>query len=188
MVGTANLYTYSKSAPMITPGGLVISAFAWRDPITSKFYSRITAYTAGRTRKLKWTTTLGPTVGKKGLKPRDNRVNADEELRYGVGVSSPALGLDGTIYVGHADGLYALNGTNGVRKWNYGMASVVSSPAVGKDGTVYVGSMDGFIYAIKDNTLSWAHKTDGQVNSSPAIGADATIYAISDDGFMYAIK
>jgi len=188
VLGTAGLYTYSKSAPMISPDGNVVSAFAWRDTKTSKFYSRVSAYKAGRSKTSTWTTTIGASTGKKGLAPRNSNVNADEELRYGVGVSSPAIGLDGTIYVGHADGLYALDGKTGKVKWSVGMASAVSSPAVGKDGTVYVGSMDGYLYAVKDGTIRWTYKTGGQVNSSPAIGADATIYVMSDDGFMYAIK
>jgi outer membrane protein assembly factor BamB len=187
-LGTANLLHYSKSAPMITPDGKVVTAFAWRDPTSGKFYSRISAWQPGRTKKSVWTRTIGPTVGKKGIKPRDNRVNADEELRYNVGVSSPAMGLDGTIYVGHADGLYALDGATGKVKWSYGAASVVSSPAVGKDGTVYFGSMDGNLYAIKDGAFRWQVLTGGQVNSSPAIGDDGTIYAMSDDGYMYAVK
>jgi outer membrane protein assembly factor BamB len=188
VLGTANLYTYSKGAPMISPGGNVISAFAWRDVTTSKFYSRISAYAAGSTKKSIWTTLIGPTTGKKGLKPRDSNVNADEELRYNVGVSSPAMGLDGTIYVGHADGLYAIDGSNGKVKWSVGAASVVSSPAVGKDGTVFFGSMDGYIYAVKDGTIKWQYKTGNQVVSSAAIGSDGSVYFMSDDGYMYALK
>ena len=56
--------------------------------------------------------------------------------------SSPAIGADGTIYVGSDDHkLYAVN-PNGTQKWafNTGIA-VDSSPAIGADGTIYVGSV-----------------------------------------------
>ena len=55
--------------------------------------------------------------------------------------SSPAIGADGTIYVGSYDGkLYALN-PDGTQKWAFTTGDAVySSPAIGADGTIYVGS------------------------------------------------
>uniref|UniRef100_UPI003467EF7C Cell surface protein n=1 Tax=synthetic construct TaxID=32630 RepID=UPI003467EF7C len=55
--------------------------------------------------------------------------------------SSPAIGQDGTIYVGSNDHyLYAIN-PNGKLKWKFETGgSVHSSPAIGQDGTIYVGS------------------------------------------------
>ncbi len=62
--------------------------------------------------------------------------------------SSPAIGSDGTIYVGSDDhNLYAIN-PNGTQKWAFKTGgNVPSSPAIGSDGTIYVGSGDGFLYA-----------------------------------------
>ena len=68
--------------------------------------------------------------------------------------SSPAIGADGTVYVGSSDNkLYAISppasGTTGVLKWSFTAGNdVSSSPAIGADGTVYVGSYDGRLYAI----------------------------------------
>jgi outer membrane protein assembly factor BamB len=68
--------------------------------------------------------------------------------------SSPAIGADGTVYVGSYGGkLYAIsppaNGTTGVLKWSFTAGNdVSSSPAIGADGTVYVASYDGRLYAI----------------------------------------
>ena len=64
--------------------------------------------------------------------------------------SAPAIGADGTIYMGSYDhNLYALD-SNGVPKWSYhtGEAIDYSCPAIGADGTIYVGSNDGKLYAI----------------------------------------
>ena len=66
-------------------------------------------------------------------------------------LSSPAIGSDGTVYVGSKDNkLYAINGKSGVKLWEFETGGEVnSSPAIGSDGTVYVGSYDKKLYAIK---------------------------------------
>jgi outer membrane protein assembly factor BamB len=63
--------------------------------------------------------------------------------------SSPAIGADGTVYVGSADNnLYVVN-PDGSQKWKFPTGDdVYSSPAVGSDGTIYVGSLDGNLYAV----------------------------------------
>jgi PKD repeat protein len=104
--------------------------------------------------------------------------------------SSPAIGGDGTIYVGSYDNyLYALN-PDGTLKWHYLTGNVVdSSPAIGGDGTIYVGSYDNYLYALKpDGTLKWHYLTGSYVSSSPAIGGDGTIYVGSNDSFLYALN
>ena len=54
--------------------------------------------------------------------------------------SSPAIGADGTLYVGSLDGsLYAIN-PDGTQKWAFPTGGGSSSPAIGTDGTLYVGS------------------------------------------------
>jgi outer membrane protein assembly factor BamB len=108
--------------------------------------------------------------------------------------SSPAIGADGTVYVGSYDHyLYAMN-PDGTFKWSYQTGGTVySSPAIGTDGTVYVGSSDNRLYAINPNgTLQWSYQTGGAVSSSPAIGADGTIYVGSSNypftSYLYAIN
>ena len=104
--------------------------------------------------------------------------------------SSPAIGSDGTIYVGSRDdNLYAFYQV-GTLKWTFQTGDYVfSSPAIGSDGTIYVGSGDSKLYAIHpDGTLKWTLQTGGLVRSSPAIGSDGTIYVGSDDGNLYAIE
>ena len=105
-------------------------------------------------------------------------------------VSSPAIGSDGTIYVGSNDGnLYAINPT-GSLKWTFQTGGAVHShPAIGSDGTIYVGSWDHYLYAINpDGSLKWTFPTKGEVNSSPIIGSDGTIYVGSWDHYLYAIN
>ena len=72
--------------------------------------------------------------------------------------SSPAIGSDGTVYVGSDDKkLYAINGKTGVKLWEFNTGGdVFSSPAIGSDGTVYVGSGDNKLYAIKTDSKGLA--------------------------------
>jgi len=67
--------------------------------------------------------------------------------------SCPAIGTDGTIYVGsHDHYLYAIK-PDGTLKWKYETGSGVdSSPVIGEDGTIYVGSDDRCLYAIRGNS------------------------------------
>jgi outer membrane protein assembly factor BamB len=111
-------------------------------------------------------------------------------------LSSPAIGTDGTIYLGcDDDNLYAFTdgGTSGIEKWKFLTGDEVeSSPAIGADGTVYVGSDDDNLYAITDGGSTgiekWLFPTGGAVESSPAISTDGTIYIGSDDDNVYAIN
>ncbi len=103
--------------------------------------------------------------------------------------SSPAIGSDGTIYIGSFDDkLYAIN-PDGTEKWNFKTSNhVFSSPAIGFDGTIYVGSQDNKLYAIKpDGTEKWNFTAGKYVQSSPAIGSDGTIYVGCHDYKLYAI-
>ena len=68
--------------------------------------------------------------------------------------SSPALGADGTVYVGSDDfKVYALDGKSGAKKWEFVTGGGVnSSPILGADGILYVGSRDKKVYALDGNT------------------------------------
>jgi serine/threonine protein kinase len=117
------------------------------------------------------------------------------EFETGGGVaSSPAIGSDGTVYVGSVDKkLYAINGKSGVKLWEFETGDgVFSSPAIGSDGTVYVGSgyADTSLYAIngKSGVKLWEFETGDDVYSSPAIGSDGTVYVGSNDNMLYAIN
>jgi outer membrane protein assembly factor BamB len=104
--------------------------------------------------------------------------------------SSPAIGADGTIYVGSSDGkLYAIN-PDGSQKWSFTTGGqIFSSPAIGADGTIYVGSADNKLYAINpDGSQKWSFTTGYWIGSSPAIGDDGTIYFGSYDNKLYAIN
>jgi outer membrane protein assembly factor BamB len=140
----------------------------------SAYYNRI--YALNQDGSLKWTyqnETQPWTIGY----PTFNNIH-----------SSPAIGTDGSIYVGSYDGhVYALN-PDGSLKWSYKTNdAIISSPAIGSDGTIYIGSYDGHVYALDtDGSLKWRHQTGDMIASSPAIGDHGTIYVGSHDGRVFA--
>ena len=109
----------------------------------------------------------------------------------GVIFSSPAIGADGSVYIGSNDSyLHAFNG-NGTSKWTFQADNWIdSTPAIGSDGTIYVGSWDNKVYAIdSDNgNKTWEYETNSYVIASPAIGADGKVYVGSKDSIFYAFE
>jgi len=69
--------------------------------------------------------------------------------------STPAIGPDGTVYIGAGregsskEGkLFAIK-PNGKKKWEITFEhDMYSAPTVGNDGTVYFGAMDGYLYTV----------------------------------------
>ncbi|UCF49983.1 MAG: PQQ-binding-like beta-propeller repeat protein [Thermoplasmatales archaeon] len=105
--------------------------------------------------------------------------------------SSPAIGSDGTIYIGSHDGyLYAIN-PDGTEKWRFDAGpprydarwdvskSIMATPAIAADGTIYVYSSANYLFAVNsDGTEKWRHYLlwGNDFWTSPTIGDDGTIY------------
>jgi hypothetical protein len=114
--------------------------------------------------------------------------------------SSPAIGLDGTIYVGtegigtvNSDGrLYAIN-PDGLLVWYCDTRTAifdVSSPVIGPDGTIYIGSIsnDYSLYAFTQlGSIKWKYVTTGQIYDTPSVGSDGNI-VVTCYGTSYLYK
>jgi outer membrane protein assembly factor BamB len=109
--------------------------------------------------------------------------------------TSPALGADGTIYLGDWEGKLLALQPNGSPKWafttghgwNLGV-EIRSSPAVGADGTIYFGCRDNKLYALRpDGTKNWAFQTGAWVDSSPAVASDGAVCFGSWDHNFYCL-
>jgi len=97
--------------------------------------------------------------------------------------TTPAVGIDGTVYFGSYGGyFYALN-PNGSLKWDFGGGhfACYSSPVIGSDGTIFTGSNKGYLYAIyPDGALKWRCRISSRTGySSPVVGDDGTVYFAS---------
>jgi outer membrane protein assembly factor BamB len=104
--------------------------------------------------------------------------------------STPAIGPDGTIYVGTFHGKLDAITPQGNLKWQFDANSEIkSSPAIADDGTVYFGSRNRKFYALTPTgKLKWAFSTGAWVDSSPAIAVDGAIYFGGWDKFFYALN
>ncbi len=119
------------------------------------------------------------------------------EFKIGSGFdpnSSPAIGKDGTIYVGSENyNLYAVN-PDGTEKWKYFTdAAIMSSPVIASDGTIYIHSSETSLYAINpDGTEKWKSSLVWGLYSNflvtPAVGSDGVIYTGGTDANNYASK
>jgi outer membrane protein assembly factor BamB len=112
--------------------------------------------------------------------------------------SSPAIGSDGTVYVGSANGLHAIDGGTGVIRWVFGAGAdfmTYRSPAIGANGTLYaVGLTQGSkVFAIDPSTGGqiWESPLLDYVDQSAVIGVDGTIYVgsngLSSSSTLYAL-
>jgi outer membrane protein assembly factor BamB len=112
--------------------------------------------------------------------------------------NTPAIGPDGTIYVGVSNGahLFAVDGTTGTNLWTATLGGKInSSPAIGHDGTVYYGAMAvkndfaSMVFALDGKTgeKKWEHPTSNWILSSPAISDDGLVYIGSRNDNFYAL-
>jgi outer membrane protein assembly factor BamB len=119
--------------------------------------------------------------------------------------STPAIGPDGTIYIGNDDDeLYAIN-PDGTEKWTYQTGGDVrGEPLVHDEGSIWFGSRDHNLYVVDSAGLllqtfslgadisesdpdGSSYPWDNWIYAaSPAQGPDGTVYMGADDGDFFA--
>lgn len=120
-----------------------------------------------------------------------------------AGMLSPAIGSDGTVYVGGSGGsaiIYALN-PDGSIKWTfvpggtfpYGHFNTGPHITIGSDEMLYVtagllssGANQGYVFSLdQDGNLEWLYSTNHGDHGwhSPALAQDGTIFATSTTGY-----
>lgn len=110
----------------------------------------------------------------------------------GTITGAPAIGADGTVYLGTDTGkLYAI-GCRDKLRWVFDYATLPGgsqvqafegAPAIGDDGTIYIGddvAIPNFAFAVNpDGSLRWVHRESGlgsQMDASPAVDAAGRVY------------
>ncbi len=119
-------------------------------------------------------------------------------LKTESAVEAIPLILDGTCYIGAADGrLYALDAMTGKKKWEPFETGdkILASASWAKDPTsdkkwVLVGSYDFSFYAIDAATGKqvWKVETENFINSTPAITADGLALFGGCDALMHVVS
>jgi hypothetical protein len=102
--------------------------------------------------------------------------------------SSPALGPDGTVYVGAGYSLYAITNHNSTvsNKWVFATSGLQLVPTlVGPEGTIF--SAAGKLYAVGlDGSEKWGFGAGAGIGS-PAIALDGTAYFVGTYGNLFAV-
>ena len=94
--------------------------------------------------------------------------------------SSPAVGDDGTVYVGSQDRHFYAVTPEGKVRWRVDLGGDIdSSPAIQDDGTVVVGSDKGEIVALapENGEIKWTAAVGGFIRGAMSIGRDGTVFA-----------
>ncbi|WP_158681600.1 RHS repeat-associated core domain-containing protein [Microbulbifer pacificus] len=107
--------------------------------------------------------------------------------------SAPAVGADGTIYVGSGNNVYALNPEDGsiVSGWPFATGDLIKATPVidSVNGNIYVGSLDDKLYALNPLGLKqWHMTTGGDLLASAVLDENRIIYQGSMDGVLYAVQ
>lgn len=118
----------------------------------------------------------------------------DWRVRIGPMVyNGPAIGENGTIYVGSFDDHLRAYQPDGTLLWSVkseNQGDIDSVPAIDADGNVYINSHTGGVYCYSPSgTLRWDFQPEGgfrvaSVNVSPS----GNVYAGSIDGGIYALN
>lgn len=93
---------------------------------------------------------------------------------------TPAIGVDGTVYMGTLGGAFLALTPAGKLKWKVDYPpGFVWSPVVGDDGTLYVGNALGGVCAISpwQQKLLWEVHLPGRLSGPPAVGPGGRIYS-----------
>jgi outer membrane protein assembly factor BamB len=108
---------------------------------------------------------------------------------------SPAIGEDGTIYIGTSGGIMFAMNPSGILKWQFVTHSgqfTYSSPSIGPDGTIYIGSAssDFSLYAFTSiGSLKWQFVSANQIFASPSITPDGNIvFNLYSSNYVYCIS
>ena len=99
---------------------------------------------------------------------------------------------ESTLFVGHNNGLRALNTADGSQRWNYASGTVnTSQPALSNDGqTVYFGSADDDLHAVNtaDGSGKWRFDTGANIESAAVVDAAGNVYVASTNRNVYKLQ
>ena len=102
----------------------------------------------------------------------------------------PAVGADGSIYVGSLDGTLLALTPSGTKLWAVKPgAGITGAMAIGGDGTIYLTATDHRVYAIAgDGTQKWSFLVGADFyKNDVALDEDGTLYVgDATDGRLYA--
>lgn len=142
---------------------------------------------------MRWTFDFGQHLGHTPFPSASGRSGAGGQS--GIGSSaSPAIGPDGTIYIGANNSNFYAIGPDGQMRWLFEaereLAGIWSTAALSSDGrSAYFGANKGGIYALETSTgkEQWRFNIYGSIYASPGLDKDGVLYAGTTVGHIYAL-
>jgi eukaryotic-like serine/threonine-protein kinase len=113
-----------------------------------------------------------------------------EPFKTGRKIESTPTVHEGVVYVGSFDKkLYALNASDGTKKWDFATQGVIYTTPVIDGATIYVGSFDRSLYALDavSGQLKWSFEGRNGFWATPVVH-DGVIYAPNLDGRVYILR
>jgi hypothetical protein len=130
-----------------------------------------------------------------GASERRTDLSASVAWRFHAGGTlpgPPAIGPDGTAYLGTSDGSFIAIGTDGVLRWSVTLEGTIGwSPVVDDSGRVYVATTAQKVHAFfPSGVRGWALRTPVRVATEPVLapwgilfgGGDGSVWAVSSRG------
>jgi hypothetical protein len=113
-------------------------------------------------------------------------------LQWGLGSTSPVVGVDGTVYMGVGNKIFAI-GANGEKSWEEALppnAEIISDLSIGAAGRILLivwiqGTSETFVYDIKpdDGSVAWTTRIPySSYAFEPLVGTDGAIFIIDNNG------
>ncbi len=167
---------YSDSLYAVTPQGTL----AWSQPLANSVNS---APAVGLNQDILVATTRGGAPWYLRSYYPNGGNHWYYELAGDADFATPAVGPDGTIYVGANRNLYAIR-ADGILRWRDSLtARVQSCPAIANESTLYVVAGTRLYCINTDSTVRWRRSIGGSNNySSPVVDAQGNVYVANGDG------
>jgi outer membrane protein assembly factor BamB len=109
------------------------------------------------------------------------------ELKLPAPPQTPAIGEDGTLFVGAA-GLHAVS-PQGVLLWSYTIPAPTTAAVIGAGGQLVLGAQNGRLYALdQQGGRLWDSLLWRAIGLPPAVGPDGILYASTASTALYAVS
>jgi outer membrane protein assembly factor BamB len=167
---------YSDSIYALNPGGTL----AWAQPLANSVNSAPVVDLEGN---ILVATTRGSAPWYLRSFFPDGGVHWHYQLDGDAEYATPAVGPDGTIYVGADRYLYAVR-SDCVLRWRDSLtARIQSCPAIANESTLYVVAGTRLYCIDSGSTVRWRRSIGGSDNySSPVVDAEGNVYVANGDG------
>jgi outer membrane protein assembly factor BamB len=109
------------------------------------------------------------------------RLSSPDNSYFGGHLTSPVV-VDGTVFVGAGQEVYALNANTGAVRWTFTTKDYISSSATLAGGRVYISDFRYF-YALdqQSGAVLWSHPTTLSIYFSPVVADQAVLLTDGDN-------